>query len=39
MTGDALFQPHFYGTGGFRRGAEISKHLVDMIEKMFFKKK
>lgn len=36
MTGDALFQPHFYGTGGFRRGAEISKHLADLVFEHFF---
>ncbi len=36
MTGDALFQPHFYGTGGFRRGAEVSNNLVELIFEHFF---
>ncbi|QKF94175.1 protein kinase [Fadolivirus algeromassiliense] len=36
MVGDSLFQPHFYGTGGFRRGAENSKYLADLIFEHFF---
>ena len=24
LTGDSLYTPHFYGAGGFMRGAEIA---------------
>jgi hypothetical protein len=39
ITGDGLLTPHFYGAGGFLRGAEITSTFIDLLNERIPSKK